>query len=197
MGEKRVYLVEITSIFPLLRRENASQRNNARLDPRDRNADDAETYDVPDAAVTSETMAESAQDGPDEIFPEVLHEIRPSVDDMLADLLRVRVLSARKGDTWHIVKHVDGMATRPAFDGHTARLAGMTFYMRPKARRGAEGGLLLSYTDANGREQRPAYVASKPRGGKRPHRGKAAAQTYMARPAVTSSPQRAESHGGL
>ncbi|MER8841164.1 hypothetical protein NKH86_20785 [Mesorhizobium sp. M0913] len=52
------------------------------LNPRDANPDDAETHDVPGDEVTSETMVEPAQDGLDEVWPEVLHQIRPSERDI-------------------------------------------------------------------------------------------------------------------
>lgn len=52
------------------------------LNPRDANPDDAETHDMPGDEVTSETMVEPAQDGLDEVWPEVLHQIRPSERDI-------------------------------------------------------------------------------------------------------------------
>ncbi len=137
-----------------------------------------------------QTLAEPRNDGPDEIAPERLHEIGPSINDMLADLLRVRVTRFADG----IVHRVDGMATEPTFAGDTGLLAGMTFYLRPKVRRGVEGGMMLSYTDADGNVRRPAYAANKPRGGKRPHRTKAAVQAYLDRPAAAASPLRTEGY---
>lgn len=44
---------------------------------------------------------------------------------------------------------------RPDFDGHVAEIAGMHFYTKPGARKKAEGGMLVTYTDAAGTSSGP------------------------------------------
>lgn len=174
----------------------------SRHDGRDANPDDAESHVVPDEPLTSETMAEPAQDGPDEIHPEMLHEIRPSERDMFQALgwFEWPVTGRSEPLGWLMrcpcgrIAPAEGSMFRPAFDRWQAELAGMTFYLRPKARRYHEGGLLVSYEDACGNVQRPAYRASKPRGGKKPHRTKASAIGYIASKAAIASPLHAQSY---
>lgn len=89
-----------------------------------------------------------------------VHDMRPTINEMMADLMRVRVVSIR-GTVLH---RVDGMATRPAFDGYAATLAGMQFNYHPEARRPAVGGFMASYTDTTGRVRVPKYDGSKGRG---------------------------------
>lgn len=171
----------------------------ANFDPRDRNPDDAETHDAPDLPLTSETMAEPIQDGPDEAHPEMLHEIKPDLHGMLRSAGGVampwcgeRWRYKRSGKVvwrgepwaylWCCEPHVP--------ERHVVTIGGLTFYTRPKARRGHEGGMLLSYVDDGGKVQQPAYKAIKPRGGKRPLRDNPAG--YLALPGATPSPLHAE-----
>lgn len=169
----------------------------AYLNPVERIADDAGPHVVPDEVVTSETMAEPVQDGPDEVWPDMLHEVRPSERDICSALgwIEWPNSSPRRSEPigWcmrcpcGMLSPIEGRNFRPVFDGHLATLGGMSFYTKPSARKLAEGGMMVSYTDSAGRIQRPAYVASKPRGGKRPRRTRAAAQAYVdSRPAIPS-----------
>lgn len=180
-----------------------------RQDSRDANADDAETHIIPDVPLTSETMAEPTRDGPDETWPEMLHEIRPSVDDMLSSIGWIEwpwcgqrdrkgrykrteplgyVMRAPSGR----VVPADGATLEPDIDGDTITLGGLTFYVRPATRRGREGGLLVSYVDSDGRPRKPSYRAAKPRGGKRPLRTVAAAAEYLDLKPTPPSPMAAE-----
>lgn len=157
------------------------------------NPDDAETHDAPDAEVTSESMSESAQDGPDETWPEMLHEVKPDLHEMLRSAGGIAwpwcgVRWKRRGKiTWHGEPWAYEFPEHPSLVGrHMVALKGLTFYTRPNARRGFEGGMILSYTDDAGSTQRPVLKANKPRGGKRPHREDAAG--YLALPGTVASP---------
>lgn len=169
------------------------------LDPRDRSADDMETHVAPDAPITGETMAEPAQDGPDEIHPEMLHEIKPGLHEMLRSAGgvawpwcgrrgkrrgKVRWIGEPWAYFWCLLPH--------GTDTHVLTLGDLTFYTRPGARRSADGGMLVSYTDAHGATQRPYYRTTKPRGGKRPHRTKEAAQAYLDLPCAVAAPMDAQ-----
>lgn len=162
-------------------------------DPRERNADDAETHNAPDIALTGETMSEAGQDGPDEIWPEMLHEVKPDIHEMLRSAGGVAwpwcgVRRKRRGKIiWIGEPWAYTFVDRPARSGkHMVTLKGLTFYTRPGARPGFDGGMLLSYTDDAGRLQRPALKATKPRGGKRPHRDNPAG--HLALPGAIASP---------
>lgn len=162
-------------------------------DPRERNADDAETHDAPDKELTGETMSESAQDGPDELWPEMLHEVKPDIHEMLRSAGGIAwpwcgVRRKRRGKIlWIGEPWRYEFPEKPALAGkHMVSLGGLTFYTRPNARRGFDGGMLLSYVDDAGRLQRPALKATKPRGGKRPHRDDPAG--YLALPGAVASP---------
>ncbi|MFC3207197.1 hypothetical protein [Aquamicrobium soli] len=86
------------------------------------------------------------------------HETKPSILQMLADVLRPRV-----------VRHIDGTITRHAgpddvqFDGDVALLGSMVFHLRHGMRRAPAGGNLFSYQDANGKTQAAQVVAEKPK----------------------------------
>lgn len=87
-----------------------------------------------------------------------LHETKPSILEMLADVLRPRV-----------VRHIDGTITRHGgpddvqFDGDVARLGSMVFHLRHGMRRAPAGGNLLSYQDSNGKIQAAQVIAEKPK----------------------------------
>jgi hypothetical protein len=184
------------------------------MNPAGYSADDVETHAVPDEARTSETMHYEVQDGPDEVSIEMLHEFRPDLHTMLRSAGGIAwpwcgVRWIRRGKsiwigepwayTWTATPTLVG--TRPVrldapgffcFNpgAHEVRLAGLTFYTKPGARRGHPGGMLVSYVDADGKVQKPALKASKPRGGKRPLR--AAPATYLDIIPTTPSPLAAE-----
>ena len=162
-------------------------------DPRERNADDAETHDAPDTELTGETMTEAAQDGPDEVWPEMLHEVKPDLHEMLRSAGGIAwpwcgVRRKRRGKTTWIGEPWNyEFPDKPALAGrHMVALKGLTFFTRPNARRGFEGGMLLSYMDDAGKVEMPALKATKPRGGKRPHRDDPAG--YLALPGAVASP---------
>ncbi|WP_156459996.1 hypothetical protein [Mesorhizobium sp. Root157] len=171
------------------------------LNPAGVNADDAETCVAPDETLTSETLAEPTQGGPDEIHAEALHEIRPSERDLCRALGWVEFpytgRSAPLGWCMRLPHRMmwptEGGHLRPTFDGTRAHLAGMTFATGKGAVK-QHGGLMISYTDATGKEQRPSYTTSKPRGGKRPHRTNAAIAAYLAMPAAIPSPLRVDGY---
>ncbi|RWE35002.1 hypothetical protein [Mesorhizobium sp.] len=171
------------------------------LDPRDRNADDVETHAVPDAPATGETMVEPVQDGADEIHPEMLHEVKPGLHEMLRSAgglawpwcgQRVKRRGKVKwvGEPWGyfycLIPHFT--------EEHVTALGDLTFYTRPGARRGFDGGLLVTYIDAHGTLQKPFYRAAKPRGGKKPHRTKEAAQAYLNLPRAVAGPMDAQTY---
>ncbi|GEM_PF-5372361 len=166
-------------------------------DPRCVNTDDVETHHVATAEVTSETMSEATHDGPDEIWPEMLHEIKPDIHEMLRSAggvawpwCGVRVKKDGK-ITWRGEPWAYQYTARPAVTGENViSLKGLTFYTQPDARAGFEGGMLLSYVDDAGRTDRPDLKATKPRGGKRPHREDPAG--YLALPGAVASPLTAD-----
>lgn len=186
------------AVFHRLRDESCNfgaESNPGDLDPRDRSSDDMETHVVPDEPVISETMAEPVQDGPDEVWPEMLHEVKPDIHGMLRSAggvalpwSGVRWRNRRSGKVrwigepwaylWCCLPHTP--------ERHVVTTGGLTFYTRPEARRGLQGGMLVSYIDDSGEVQRPAYKASKPRGGKRPFRENP--QGYLNLPAAIPCP---------
>lgn len=154
---------------------------------------DEESHDAPDEALTSETMCSVTQNSPDEYWPEMLHSIEPELHEMLRSSGGVAwpwcgVRMKKRGKiSWH------GQPWAYEFNGeqtligsHLIRVAGLTFYTRPNARRGMEGGTLLSFIDDAGQVCKPSLKADKPRGGKRPYRTSPAG--YLALPAVIPSP---------
>ncbi|RWF66637.1 hypothetical protein [Mesorhizobium sp.] len=181
-----------------------AEAGEAYLDPRDRNPDDAETHVAPDQPLTSETLAEPAQDGPDEWWPEMLHEIKPGLHEMLRSAggvawpwsgERIKRNGQTKwlGEPWRYTYCL--LPLLPPDTKNIVELGGLTFYTRAASpaqptRRGKAGGMLLSYVDDTGTLKRPAYKSSKPRGGKRPHRGDPAG--YIALPAAVARPGTAE-----
>jgi len=151
----------------------------AYLDPRDRSADDAETHDVPDKLLTSETMTESVSDGPDEVFPEMLHEEQPSERDIGRALGWIEwPFTGRSAPIgWCMPCPCCGRIGLPepkmnpvAVTGNVIEVGSLTYYALPEARRGKPGGMLLRWVDRGGKIRHPSHKASKPRGGKRPYR---------------------------
>lgn len=171
------------------------------LNPISTTSDDTETHSVPGDELTSETMAEPSQDGPDEVWQEVLHEIRPTERDICRSLGWTEwPFTGRSGPLgWSMRCHcgmlvdTDGRHLRPAYDNTRAHLAGMVFATGKGARKQRDG-LLVRYRDAKGAEQRPSYTTSKPRGGKRPHRTKAAVADYLDMSPAVASPLCSEGH---
>ena len=199
------------AVFHRLRDESYTHVDAAPArDGRDANTDDIETHVIPEEPLTSETMTEPVQDGPDGIAIDMLHEVRPDVDEMLKGLGWIEWPWCAQRDKKGRYKRTlplgyamrtpsgrlvaaDGALCQPTFSAdHTATLGGLSFYLRPKARRGHEGGLLVTYIDANGEERCPAYKATKPRGGKRPLRTDTEAESYIALPGAIASPMDAQ-----
>lgn len=189
------------AVFYRLRDESCNygaEPEPAYLDPRERSSDDMEAHAVPDEPLTSETMTESVSDGPDEVYAEMLHEVKPDLHVMLRSAggsawpwCGVRVKKDGKwcwiGEPWAymfcLLPHLS--------EKHVTTLGGLTFYTKPaspenRVRRGHQGGMLVSYIDDAGHVQRPAYKASKPRGGKRPYRSDATG--YLALPGAVDQP---------
>lgn len=170
------------------------------LDPRDRSADDMETHAVPDEPLTSETMAESAQDGPDEVSAEMLHEEQPSERDIGQALGWIEwPRTGRSGPIgWAMrcpcgrLAPTEGALSPTTVAGDTIEIGQLTYYTRPKARRGKAGGMLLHWMDREGKIQRPAFLANRPRGGKRPYR--VDPERYLALKPVTPAPMDAQSY---
>lgn len=172
------------------------------LDPRDHSSDDAEAFEIysdadengvmeiGDAPISSQTMTSQPQSGPDEIHGEMLHEVQPSINTMLADLLRVRVTRMASG----VVHRVDGMATRPVFNGDRVYLAGMEFTFQENAPVRQVGGTMTYFTDLDGRRKEASIAVNKPRGGKRPMRTAQQAADYLSLPGAIQSPLNASSY---
>jgi hypothetical protein len=169
------------------------------LDPRDRSADDMETHVVPDEPLTSETMTEPVQDGPDEVYPEMLHEEQPSERDICQALGWIEwPRTGRSNPIGWAMRCACGRLAPPegrlfpsvASGDNKIEVAGLTYYTRPDARRGKAGGMLLHWTDPEGNIRRPSFRADRPRGGKRPYRLDPA--RYLALKPVTPAPMDAQ-----
>lgn len=156
------------------------------LNLREASSDDAESFEIftddadevpeiSEAPITSATLSNGAG-GPDEVNPEMLHEIQPSINAIFADLSRVR-FTLRIDGTMH---RVDGLGQLPVFRGTRAQLAGMEFDCAVNAPVTQVGGTMLFFTDQDGRKKQPSYTAKKPRGGKRPIRTADCAAAYLA-----------------
>ncbi|MBB5273970.1 hypothetical protein HNR26_000008 [Rhizobium rosettiformans] len=154
---------------------------------------DEELHDAPDEMLTAETMCSVAQNGPDEHWPEMLHSIEPELHEMLRSAggvawpwcgvrTKKRGKISWQGEPW--AYEFNGEQT--LIGRHLIRLAGLMFYTRPNARRGMEGGTLLSFINDAGEVSKPSFKAEKPRGGKRPYRTNPVG--YLALPAVIPSP---------
>lgn len=170
-----------------------SESKMSHMDPKERSADDVECVEAPELETTSETMWESAQDGPDEICIEMIHSVSPELHEMLRSAGGIAwpwcgVQYRRDGKVrWRGEPWAYEFLAAPSIAGrHLVSLKGLTFYTRPGARRGLEGGMLLAYLDDAGCVQRPVLKANKPRGGKRPYRENPAG--YLALPGATPSP---------
>lgn len=171
------------------------------LNPAGAGSDDTETHFVPDEPLTSETLSEPTQGGQDEVWSEVLHEIRPSEREICRALDWIEWPLTGRSDPigWSMRKDTgrlvlaDGSELRPVYGRTRAQLTGMTFATGKGAGK-QPGGLMVGYRDAKGLEQRPVYTATKPRGGKRPHRTKAAIADYLDMAAAIASPLRAEGY---
>ena len=112
---------------------------------------------------------EEAPENPIEFHPERLHKVKPSVDEMLADLCRVRVVSERGPRGWVVTYRHAGPSTPPRHMGEDIiGLGDLRFNYHPKARRPPCGGLMVSYRDRNGVERHPFYDTSELRGAE-PH----------------------------
>lgn len=171
--------------------------------------DDAEAHGVLEEPVTFGELTEAAQDGPDEVAPEMLHDDQPSERHLLAAIgwiewpiagrseplgWTMRTTARRPGSpfTWTLA---NGSAMRPEFEfSEIARLRGLAYYTRPGARRGKVGGMLFEYTDGGPKPRKPRFVADKPRGGKRPHRTSANVASYLALRGATASPMARQSY---
>lgn len=127
-------------------------------------------------------MTEAIQDGPDEIWQEAPHEIRPSERDICRALSWIEwPFTGRSGPVgWSMRCHCGKLAP------HTPRLRQDACTPSRHIVRDRQGaaeqldGLMVKYRDRDGEEQRPAYVASKPRGG--------AIEAYLARSPAVPSP---------
>lgn len=94
----------------------------------------------------------------DDFRVDVIHETKPSILEMLADVLRPR-----------FIRHMDGTTTRHAgpsdiqFDGDTGRLGSLVFHFREGMRRAPAGGNIFSYRDATGKTQISQVIAKRAR----------------------------------
>lgn len=184
------------AVFHRLRDEyytHGEAAGDSYLSPRERNPDDIETHDIPDELHTGDSMSEAAPDGPDDINMEMLHELQPDLHVMLRSAGGIAwpwcgVRVKRDGKvTWAGEPWAYEFPERPSLTGkHLVALKGLTYYTRPGARAGFDGGMLLSYVDDAGRIKRPVLKANKPRGGKRAHRDNLAG--YLALPGAVISP---------
>lgn len=103
---------------------------------------------------------------------EFIHDIRPSINLMMADVLRVRVTRTIDG------KYIRSNKLR-SDDQQRILLADMVFSTHPHAHRPA-GGLMVSYgTDGKGKPKLPVVKAERPRGGYSNKRDEAAISSYL------------------
>lgn len=157
----------------------------------DNDVHDAYAHDgVGEAPVSlgfSEIMTED--EGESGIAPEHLHVIKPSVNEMLADMLRVRFVRYSDGQT----HSVTGMDTRPIKRRGKIVLAGMTFWRNPSARKSKADPLeMQSYADSSARVQKPRVDADKPKGGKSNSRSDEDIARYLGWGGAVASPLTAE-----
>ncbi|MER9356167.1 hypothetical protein NKI61_23190 [Mesorhizobium sp. M0514] len=124
------------------------------------------------------------EDEPEELHEfqrERVHKIRPSIEEMFSDLLRVRVVHKRGPQGWEqTYRHSTDV--RVLSEGAIG-LGGMQFNMHRKARRPPAGGLMTSYVDRNGVTRQPFYDTSETRGADEPlslHRRPTSAHALVA-----------------
>ncbi|TGQ32778.1 hypothetical protein [Mesorhizobium sp. M00.F.Ca.ET.216.01.1.1] len=99
---------------------------------------------------------------------ERLHKVRPTIEMMFGDLLRVRVITnkAAAGAPRVIEYRHTGPSTPVRKIGDDVLgLGDMRFNYHGKAKRSPAGGLMVSYVDQSGKERAPFYDASAKRGG--------------------------------
>lgn len=116
-------------------------------------------------------------EGPDRepLSPESIHDIRPSINQMMADILRVRVTRTMDG------QYIRSTQIRLESEQRIV-LADMVFSTHPLAHRPA-GGLMVAYgTDAHSKPKLPAIKAEKPRGGYTNRRVAQDVSAYLALP---------------
>lgn len=150
--------------------------------------DDVEAPTASTEEISADNLGAPTDSGPDELHGEFLHEVKPSISLMLADLLRVRFVRLSDG-TFH---RVNGLSTVPSFSGNRAIIAGMTFDFSRLLPRGQGGGTMITYTDAGGITKKPEISAEKPRGGKTPYRTPAAVLSYLALKGAVAGPMDAD-----
>lgn len=179
------------------------------MDPREHSADDAETHDAPSDPSASLDDLIASSDSVDEANLDRLHEVRPGLHQLLRSAggiawpwCGVREKRDGKirwvGEPWAYEWTTVQRRAEPNRRGvHVITLGGLTYYTRPATaenpgKRRHPGGMLVTYTDDSGRLQRPIYRATKPRGGKSPHRTAAQTETYLSYPPAIESPLAAE-----
>lgn len=136
------------------------------------------------AIVADNDNIPNAINSPD-FTPEKLHDIKPSVNDVMADLLRVRFVRYSDGK----VHRINGMSTRAIERNSKVVLAGMTFWRNPAASTWKTDPLeMQSYIDPDGRVQKPKIIADKPRGGKGNYRDETDIATYLKLRGAVPSP---------
>lgn len=153
----------------------------------DNDVHDAYTHDGSGEAPVSLGFSEiiSEDEVKPDIAPEHLHVIKPSVNEMLADMLRVRFVRYSDGQT----HSVTGMDTGPVKRKGKLVLAGMTFWFNPAAKKSKADALeMQSYTDSAGRVQKPRLIADKPKGGKSNHRSDTDIARYLSLRGALASP---------
>lgn len=179
------------------------------FDPREYSANDAETHEAPRKPWASLDDMIASGDGIDGANLDRLHEVRPELHELLRSaggiawpwcgVRRKRDGKIRWfGEPWaYQWTEVQRRADPNRRGVHIITLGGLTYYTRPATeenpvRRRHPGGMLVTYADDTGRLQRPAYRATKPRGGKNPHRTPAQADLYLSYPPALSSPMAAD-----
>lgn len=153
------------------------------FDPREYSANDAETHEAPRKPWASLDDMIASGDGIDGANLDRLHEVRPELHELLRSaggiawpwcgVRRKRDGKIRWfGEPWaYQWTEVQRRADPNRRGVHIITLGGLTYYTRPATeenpvRRRHPGGMLVTYADDTGRLQRPAYRATKPRGGK-------------------------------
>ena len=173
--------------------------------------DDDDINDVPDAAVSLDTMGAIRKAGPSEMQTDTLHEILPSVSTLLRALGWIAWPTTGRGEPpgWAMRTDdgrmflADGRAARPSRPGPDERctIGGLTFSFSAEANV-RRGGLLVSYVDSVGNHRQPD-IKHKPRGGKRQYRKSDAVWAYLAarptraHPLAACGPERPMSGKGI
>ncbi len=136
---------------------------------------------------------EPAQSSFEPLHAEFIHDVKPTINQMLADALRIRVTRKADGKVvksgWkHRERENDtdlGVDFITRVEGDEQFIGDMVFSTHPSRHRPA-GGLMVRYgSTRRGKTLEPQIRATKPRGGSLPERSKLAIESMLALRGVT------------